>query len=52
MSYGGCTFGAKVKKLTSENEFLAKIFDYWKAEKMFSIQHLDLNLSQQDLHKF
>ena len=35
--------------LTSDNEFLARIFDCWKAEKIFSVQHLDLNLQQQDL---
>ena len=38
-------------KLTSDNEFLARIFDCWEAGKLFSIQLLDLSLSQQDLQK-
>ena len=44
----------KVKyfKVTSDNDFLARIFDCWKAGKIFSILHLDLNLSQQDLQNF
>ena len=33
----------KVQNLTSENEFLARIFDCWEAGKM------DLNLSPHDL---
>ena len=41
-----------VQKLTSDNEFLARIFDCLETGKMFSIQQLDLNLSQQDLQKF
>ena len=41
-----------VQKLTSDNEFLARIFDCWEAGKMFSSQQLDLNLSQLDLHFF
>ena len=36
-------------KMTSDNEFLARIFDSWRAGDCFSIQHMDLNLSQQDL---
>ena len=41
----------KCKNLPLANEFLAIMFDCWKAGKIFSIQHLDLNLSQQDLQK-
>ena len=37
---------------TSDNAFWAIIFDCWKAGKIFAIQHLDLNLSQQDLQFF
>ena len=43
---------ANVYKLTSDNEFLARIFYCWEAGKIFSIQWLDLSLSQQDLQKF
>ena len=38
-----------VAEVKSDNEFLARIFVCWEAGKMFSIQQLDLNLSQQDL---
>ena len=40
------------EKLTSDDEFSARIYDCCEAGKMFSIQQLDLNLSQQGLQKF
>ena len=35
-----------------DNECLANILDCWKAGEIFSIEHLDQNLSQQDLQLF
>ena len=36
----------KVSNLMSDTEFLEKIFDCLRAGKIFSCQHLDINLSQ------
>ena len=38
--------------MPSDSEFLERFSDCWRAGKIFSCQHLDLNLSQQDLQNF
>ena len=41
-----------VMVLTSDDKILARIYDCCEAGKRFSIQQLDLNLSQQGLQNF
>ena len=36
----------------SDTEFSERMFDCWRAGKLFSCEHLDINLSQLDLQFF
>ena len=46
LQYDRNCFTLNVKNLTSDTAFSEIIFDCWRTRKIFSCQHLDLNLSQ------